>query len=116
MKYLDRRWIGSLAVCIFLLALGAHPSVARLSEGNFVPFSQAANNYVESQAHTYCIKKGDTLYKIAQMFSVNLNALMQKNGMDERTILEIGTVVKIPVVQRGVHVVMAGDTMYDVAK
>ncbi|MDD4803516.1 MAG: LysM peptidoglycan-binding domain-containing M23 family metallopeptidase, partial [Syntrophomonas sp.] len=46
----------------------------------------------------------------------NLNALMQKNGMDERTNLEIGTVVKIPVVQRGVHVVIAGDTMYDVAK
>ncbi len=112
---MDKRWIGSLAVCIFLLALGAHPSVARLSEGNFVPFSQAASSFADSQAKSYRIQKGDTLCKISQMYNVNLKTLMLNNQMDENTILEVGQTLRIPTVQGLTHVVAPGDTICDVA-
>lgn len=114
MKKLDKRWIGSLAGCILLLALGAHPSVARLSAGNFVPFSQAANSFAD-QAKTYRIQKGDTLCKISQQYDVSLSNLMISNQMDENTILEVGHTLRIPNVQTALHVVVPGDTMFDLA-
>jgi murein DD-endopeptidase MepM/ murein hydrolase activator NlpD len=114
-KKLDKRWIGSLAVCIFLLALSVHPSVARLSEGNFVPFSQVMSSYADSQEKSYRIQKGDTLSKISRLYNVSLKSLMQSNQMDEKTILEVGYTLRIPAAQTGIHVVAAGDTMCDVA-
>ncbi|MDD3364383.1 MAG: M23 family metallopeptidase, partial [Syntrophomonas sp.] len=112
---MDKRWIGSLAVCIFLLALGAHPSVARLSEGNFIPFSRAASSFAESQAKSYQIQKGDTLCKISQSYNVSLKNLMLSNQMDENTILEVGDTLRIPTAQEMIHVVVPGDMMCDVA-
>jgi murein DD-endopeptidase MepM/ murein hydrolase activator NlpD len=114
-KKLDKRWIGSLAGCILLLALGAHPSVARLSAGNFIPFSQAANSFADNQIKTYQIQKGDTLCKISQQFNVSLTSLMASNQMDDNTILEVGYILRIPNSQAAIHVVVPGDTMFDLA-
>jgi murein DD-endopeptidase MepM/ murein hydrolase activator NlpD len=113
-KKLEKRWIGSLAVCIFLLALGVHPSAARLSEGNFVPFSQAANSFADSQAKSYRIQKGDTLFSIAQRYNVSLKNLMLYNQMNEKTILQIGYSLRIPTAPGMIQVVATGDMMSDV--
>ncbi len=111
---MDKRWIGSLAGCILLLALGTHPSVAKLSAGNFVPFSQAAHSFAD-QAQSYRIQKGDTLCKISKQYNVSLKSLMASNQMDENTILEVGYPLRIPIAQAAIHVVVPGDTMFDLA-
>lgn len=93
---MDKRWIGSLVGCILMLALCAHPSVARLSEGSFVPFSQGESNFADSQVKFYRIQKGDTLCQISQRYNVSLKTLMLINEMDENTILEVGDNLSIP--------------------
>jgi len=44
----------------------------------------------------YTIRSGDTLSAIAQEYGVSLRSLMQSNGLNERSILRAGQVLKIP--------------------
>lgn len=44
----------------------------------------------------YTVQAGDTLGTIAGSYSITLEALMQANGLDETSILSIGTVLNIP--------------------
>ncbi len=115
---MNRRWISASALCIMMLAICVHPSTARLSASNFVPFSQVINNSNENKAKTHQIKKGDTLYRIAHRNEVDLKHLMQINNMDENSILEIGTTIKIPTGKKdgAVHVVAPGETVAIVAQ
>jgi len=110
-KELNNRWKGSIALCIFMLALSTHPSVARLNEGKFIPFSQAVSSIADRQTRLHRIEKGDTLSAIARDYDVNLNTLMQTNNMDEKTILNVGATLKIPNYQGPVHIVAPGETI-----
>ncbi len=113
---LNKRWIGLLTACMFVLALCAHPSLARLNEGNFIPFSQVVSSLADCQVQLYRIEKGDTLCQIAFKHEVSLNQLMATNNMNEDTILKIGDTLKIPVSQKKVHVIVSGDTMSNLAE
>lgn len=63
------------------------------------------------------IKKGDTLYRISLQNKVDLQSLMKTNNMNEDTILEIGSTIKIPSSPQGaIHVVAPGETMSSVAQ
>jgi murein DD-endopeptidase MepM/ murein hydrolase activator NlpD len=47
----------------------------------------------------YTVQSGDTLGSIAQAYGITLEALLQANGLDESSILMVGTVLDIPPVE-----------------
>jgi murein DD-endopeptidase MepM/ murein hydrolase activator NlpD len=47
----------------------------------------------------YTIQSGDTLFTIAQQYGVPLEVLMQANGLNEASVLSVGSVVNIPPVE-----------------
>jgi LasA protease len=47
----------------------------------------------------YTVQAGDTLGNIAQRYGITLEALMQANGLNESSILMVGTVLDIPPVE-----------------
>ncbi len=47
----------------------------------------------------YTVEFGDTLGNIAQKYGITLEALMQANGLNELSILSVGTVLKIPPIE-----------------
>jgi len=47
----------------------------------------------------YTVQAGDTLGSIARAYGISLEALMQANGLNEASILSIGTVLDIPPVE-----------------
>ena len=113
---MNRRWISSVVLCILMLTQCVHPSSARLSESKFVPFTEAVASAAQGSASMHQIKKGDTLYQISRQNKVDLQSLMKTNDMDEDTVLEIGSTIKIPSAQQGaVHVVAPGETMSSLA-
>lgn len=115
MKELNKRWKGSIALSIFMLAVITNPSAARLDEGNFVPFSQSVSSIADRQNILYRIEKGDTLYGIAHKFNISLDKLMLTNNMNENTILDIGVTIQIPAYQGPIHVVAPGETISELA-
>ena len=113
---MNRRWISSVVLCILMLTQCVHPSSARLSESKFVPFTEAVASATQDSARMHQIKKGDTLYQISRQNKVDLQSLMKTNDMDEDTVLEIGSTIKIPSAQQGaIHVVAPGETMSSLA-
>lgn len=113
---MNNRWIGSVAMCIIMLALSSLPSAAKLNEGKFIPFSQAVSSIADRQVILYRIEKGDTLSGIARRYNVNLNSLMITNNVNARTVLQIGNTLKIPDNRSMVHVIAAGDTISKLAE
>ncbi|MEA4925166.1 MAG: M23 family metallopeptidase [Syntrophomonadaceae bacterium] len=116
MKELNKRWKGSVALSIFMLAVSTNPSAARLDEGKFIPFSQAVSSIADRQNILYRIEKGDTLYGIAREYDVSLDKLMLTNKMNEKTILEIGATIQIPAYQGPIHIVAPGETISALAE
>jgi LasA protease len=47
----------------------------------------------------YTVQAGDTLGSIAQSYGITLEALMQSNGLDETSLLYVGTVLNIPPIE-----------------
>lgn len=63
--------------------------------------------------YTYTVKKGDTLWKIAQAHSTTVDRIKKDNGLSSDEIL-VGQ--KIKVVGGGIYVVAKGDTLWSIAK
>lgn len=78
-----------------------------------------------AEEHTYKVQKGDTLWKIARQHQVNLDELMEINGL-KSDLIHIGTILKIPAKkgqQRGVddtsyitYHVKKGDNLWTLAR
>ena len=71
-------------------------------------------NYLE-----YEVKSGDTLYKIAKKFNVNISDIMKLNNLMSN-LLSIGQRLLIPIMENEVqnfnkYVVKSGDTLYKIA-
>ena len=47
----------------------------------------------------YTVQSGDTLGSIASVYGISLESLMQANGLDESSVLMVGTVLDIPPVE-----------------
>ncbi len=74
---------------------------------------------VISQENTYTVQKGDTLYKIANMFNTSVEELRRLNNLPTDT-LQIGQVLKvkeeqIPSIETTTYTVEKGDTLYAIA-
>jgi len=111
---LYKRWIGTLLVCIILLSMCVHPSVARLSEGR-ISLSALTAAGSAGQVRMYQIEAGDNLWDIARTNGVNLQSLMAINQLDQNSILDVGDCIKIPSGNAFMHVVSAGETMWSIA-
>lgn len=109
-----KRWIGSLLVLFFVLVI-ATPSPAKLSQGNFIPCTVLSKSDPGQQVKFYRIEKGDTLWDISRKYKVNLQSLMLINKLNEKSILKVGNLVKIPAYDGPVHEVRRGDTLWDIA-
>ena len=75
----------------------------------------------------YTISEGDTLYSIAEKYELAVSLLMKVNDIDNPYNLQIGTRLCIPGTEeqlpdreeqlpRRTHTVIAGDTLYLIAK
>ena len=82
----------------------------------------AGYNYYPENEGVYIVKKGDTLYGIANKYNISLNDLKKINNIDSN-ILSIGQILNIPTNnstvdnnQSNIHIVKKGDTLYSIAR
>ena len=70
-------------------------------------------------ANTYIVKKGDSLYKIANEYNTTVSNLMKLNNLFN-TNLSIGQVLKIseevPSIDTDIYIVKKGDSLYKIAR
>lgn len=75
-------------------------------------------NNLESNPLTYTVLKGDSLYKIANLFKTSINAIKELNNLTSNN-LAIGQVLKIPnnINQESIltYTVKSGDSLYRIA-
>lgn len=77
----------------------------------FVPKNFDVNNN-----ETYIVKKGDTLYDIANKYNTSVNELKELNDLNTN-VLNIGDIIKIPNNSTGEvnYIVQSGDNLYTIA-
>ena len=63
---------------------------------------------------TVRVRRGDTLYSIAQKKNVPLRALIQENHLSAPYTIKVGQLLKIP--QKKTYTVRKGDTLYSIAR
>lgn len=99
------RWVKrSLILIIFFLVLGIYffgkEEDDRQSQPQTLPAGrQEILGEQESsppQYLTYEVKKGDTLFNIAQRYEISWQTLAEINGLNEPYLLKIGQKIKIP--------------------
>jgi lipoprotein NlpD len=60
----------------------------------------------------HIVQRGETLYHIARLYGVSVQAIMQLNNIENPRDLHVGTAIKIP----NVYTVRKGDTLYSIAR
>ena len=63
----------------------------------------------------YIVKKGDSLYKIANTYSTSVTNIVNLNDLKSNN-LSIGQVLKIPTNNQNTYTVKKGDSLYSIAK
>lgn len=67
--------------------------------------------------NVYVVKKGDTLYKIAQNYDITVNEIIKLNNLTNTT-LSVGQILEIPrkeLNNSNTYIVQKGDTLYKIA-
>jgi len=64
----------------------------------------------------YTVAEGDTLGTIAAKFGVDLDTVLWANGLNSKSKIKPGDVVKVPPVTGVAHKVKRGETIYSIAK
>lgn len=101
------------------------PSPTSAPEPSPTPLPTATNT-PSSEAMTYTVRAGDTLYSIARRYNVTIQALMVTNGITDVTSLRVGQVLTIPGGQASptptlpageetVHIVQRGENLFRIA-
>lgn len=73
-----------------------------------------ARSLVRGETIAYTVKEGDTLYRLAQAFSVSPRAIIEANELQAPYHLTSGQKLAIP--RARVHTVAEGDTLYRIAQ
>lgn len=73
-------------------------------------------DYDRGQISTYVVRRGDTLYSVAQMFGVSINTVLWANDLSRGAKLQIGQTLLILPVSGVQHVVRKGDTITKIAR
>ncbi len=60
------------------------------------------------------VKKGDTLYSIANRYDVALRSLIEINKLQPPYLLRVGQILRLPAAKY--HIVSKGDTLYNISK
>ena len=72
-------------------------SAKQLSVGQRIRLpGQASTRRIASRRANYQVKSGDTLWGIARRFDLSLSSLVQANGLNKNTPLQVGTQLYIP--------------------
>ena len=70
----------------------------------------------EIKENVYVVKKGDSLYKIAQNYDTTVSEIMKLNNLTS-TSLSIGQLLEIPkVINTNTYIVKKGDNLYKIAQ
>ena len=70
---------------------------------------------IDTSMSTYTVKKGDTLYSIAQEYNTTVDNLKKINNLTSNT-LSIGQILKInPTELTETYIIKSGDTLYSIA-
>ena len=69
----------------------------------------------EKNGNIYIVKKGDSLYKIAQENNTTVSEIIKSNDLTS-TNLSIGQQLKIPVFDNNIYTVKKGDSLYKIAQ
>jgi len=64
---------------------------------------------------TYVVQKGDSLYSIASKFNISKETIQYANKLDESSILQVGSSLKILPYSGILYTVKKGDTLKDIA-
>ncbi|AIN94553.1 M23 family metallopeptidase [Treponema putidum] len=74
------------------------PSKIKVGQKIIIPVEDSAktNAKTNSEEITHVIQKGDTLYALAKKFGVKFSDILKLNGINEKTPLKIGQILKIP--------------------
>ena len=94
-------------------------------KNNYIKFADAVvtavSNYIDlpyELGNVYIVKKGDSLYSIAQKYNTTVDELKKLNGLTSN-IINVGQVLKLPekenIVDYDLYIVKKGDTLYKIA-
>lgn len=95
-------------------ANGLTSSTLRLGQVLKIPVTEVE----EAKENVYIVKRGDTLYKIAQNYDTTVSDLIKLNNLTN-TSLSIGQMLEIPIVSPSTvstYTVKKGDTLYKIAQ
>lgn len=79
---------------------------------------QGVLNYINNNpldSSYYIVKRGDSLYSIANKYGITVNEIKQLNGLTTNN-LYIGQRIKLPIIDNDYYIVKNGDTLYSIAK
>lgn len=93
-----------------LLEINGFEEDVRVSSGNMMIVPN--NNLVFQK---YQVKKGDTIYSLAQKTGTDVNTLLEINGLDEGDYIYPDEFILLPTENVMIYVTKKGDTIADVA-
>ena len=86
-----------------------------LSIGQTLKIRDNNNDLITEDTDYYIVKKGDTLYSIANKYNVSVNDIKSLNNLPSNS-LQIGDKIKIPGVDNITHIVEKGESLWSIAR
>ena len=95
-------------------------------KNNYIKFADAVvtavSNYIDlpyELGNVYIVKKGDSLYSIAQKYNTTVDELKKLNGLTSN-IINVGQILKLlekeNIVDYDLYIVKKGDSLYSIAQ
>ncbi len=86
-----------------------------LSVGQTLKIREMYGDVVTEDYDYYTVKRGDTLYSIAQRFNTTVDNIKELNNLTSNELI-VGDLIKIPASTESIYIVKKGDTLWSIAK